>query len=341
LYDIAYRSCTPINVVIETTLRCNLRCVHCYNFDRREPYPRPVLGRELATEELCRVIDEVCEAGCVYLSLSGGEPLVHPDLDTLVRRARTHRAFVRVKTNGELLTAERLGRLQEAGVAGYDVSLYGGRPETHDAFTLEPGSFVATVAGIELARRAGALVRVSICVTRLNYRELADMMEIAERYDCSTGVDLQMTVRHGGDPSPRDLRVDRTVLEELYRGPMAELLAEPDFDPGRSVQCNCARTMAGISSTGDVYPCIGAPIPCGNVRDASFAEIWQSSSELQRIRGLTLQDFPACEPCALRPHCSRSSGAVWLNTGSYTGAEAWTCADAEVRRDAWESRQRR
>ena len=84
----AYRNLVPLSASIELTLRCNIRCLHCYNFDRDEP--RAKCGAtgareapakpELSTDEILRVMEELRASGCLFLQLTGGEALSHPDL---------------------------------------------------------------------------------------------------------------------------------------------------------------------------------------------------------------------------------------------------------------------
>jgi radical SAM protein with 4Fe4S-binding SPASM domain len=92
--------------------------------------------------------------------------------------------------------------------------------------------------------------------------------------------------------------------------------------------------VCGITAFGEVYPCIGAPVPSGNLRRNSFHEVWSNSPTLRWIRGLTLQDFPACRSCDHMKHCRRSSGVIYNNTGFYNGprhfGEDWSCVEAEV-----------
>lgn len=330
IWKVAADTCTPLGATLEVTLRCNLRCVHCYNFDRAEPYPKARAADELTTPEILRVIDELALAGCLFLSLTGGEALLHPHLDDIVRRARERRFAIRVKSNGTLLTAERVARLVDAGVKGVDVSLYGASAATHDDFTLDPGSFDESVRGIEIARDAGLMVKVSICLVRTNVHEADEMLALVRSLGVPATIDPHISPRYDGTREPIDLRLDRDALKDAYRGPLSFLLAEPDCRPDRSVQCSCARSVVAIAANGDVYPCIGAPIPSGNVREKSFEEIWRRSPELERIRGLRLEDFAACEPCPDRPFCRRSSGFVYTTTGVYTGPEAWTCMEASV-----------
>ena len=87
LNGLAYDACVPLHVSLELTLRCNLRCVHCYNFDRDQP--RPVSAAELSFEEITALLAELKREGTLFLSLTGGEALVHPRFwDILAESAR-------------------------------------------------------------------------------------------------------------------------------------------------------------------------------------------------------------------------------------------------------------
>lgn len=334
LHALAFQKCIPLSVTLEITLRCNLRCVHCYNFDRDRPYGLPQVKDELSGPEILRIIDEVWNAGCLFLSLTGGEALLHPQLPAFVRHARAHRMYVTVKSNGTLADTEAVDALCEAGANAMDISLYGATAATHDSFVKATGAFDKTLRGARTARAAGLRVKFSFVLVKGNASEVEAMIALAESLGVPYGLDPQLTARYDGTRSSLDLRVDPDTLEKLYRGPLLHLIPAPDTRPSRSVQCACARSVCGISAQGEVYPCIGAPLPSGNLRHASFAEIWQGSPALNQIRGLRLSDFKACEPCEHRPYCRRSSGVIYNNTGDYTGpakvGDEWTCQEAEV-----------
>jgi radical SAM protein with 4Fe4S-binding SPASM domain len=326
----AYEQCVPLFTTIELTLKCNLRCVHCYNFDRSTPQPKESVAAELTPPEIYKLIDELVEAGGLEISFSGGEALLHPHLDDFIRYARARMFAVRIKSNGMLLTPSRVAKLVDAGAYAVDVSLYGATSATHDEFTTVKGSFDRTVAGIEAAVAADMKVSLSFCLTRGNAGEIAEMTALSERLGVTYTLDPQLTARYDGTTSSLDHRVDAETLEALYRGPLKEALGGPQCFPDRDVQCSCARTVCGINSAGEVYPCIGAPVPSGNLREQSFMDIWRHSPALNRIRGLTIDDFTDCKACPDRPFCRRSSGAVFTNTGNYTGAEPWTCDEAAI-----------
>jgi radical SAM protein with 4Fe4S-binding SPASM domain len=330
----AFEQCIPLNVSFEITLRCNLRCVHCYNFDRDLPYlPEKQRGDELTDAEVHRILDEVRAEGCLFLAFTGGEALLHPGLEDFIRHARSSGMAVRVKTNGALLSPAMVERIVSAGATAVDISLYGSRAETHDTFVKSVGAFERTLVGAGRARDAGLEMKLSFILHKENAGEIGSMIAIAERLGIPYAITPEIFVRYDGSRTSTDHRVDAGTLESLFRGPLRHLL--PPLEAKRtSVQCSCARSVCGITAFGEVYPCIGAPVPSGNLRRNSFHEVWSNSPTLRWIRGLTLQDFPACRSCDHMKHCRRSSGVIYNNTGFYNGprhfGEDWSCVEAEV-----------
>lgn len=354
----AHDNLVPLNASLELTLTCNIRCVHCYNFDRDEPRRPTKLGgrrslplapdgcsagpstpagrdmptRELSTEEILRVLGELRDAGCLFVSFTGGEALSHPDLFTFLDRAAELNLAVQLLTNGTLVrpdTATRLGRYRN--LLGASVSLYGATADTHDAVTQVAGSFARTWAGIERLRSAGVAVRLKHIVLRQNAHETAAMMESASRRGLPYTVDLTVTSRHDGTAGSLAARVDEPALEALCRGPLRAFLPTGARAPRpEEFTCNCARANCAISARGDVYPCVSVPWSAGNVRERPFAEIWKDSPVFKQIRGLSLADFGACAPCEHRRYCSHDRGAAFTATGDYTAADPFVCATAKL-----------
>jgi MoaA/NifB/PqqE/SkfB family radical SAM enzyme len=101
--------------------RCNLSCTYCNEFDDfSKPVPR---------EEMFRRIDKLASFGTTIITFSGGEPLMHPDLDDLIRRVRRRRMIACLITNGYLLTAERIERLNRAGLDHMQISIDNVQPD--------------------------------------------------------------------------------------------------------------------------------------------------------------------------------------------------------------------
>jgi len=331
----------PLTVTFELTLRCNLRCVHCYNFDRAQP-SLPVLGPrqaggELRDDEIFRILDELRDEGCLFLALSGGEALSHPRLVDFVAHAARGGMIPTVKTNATMLDEATARALREAGCASVEVSVYGACAETHDAFVKMEGAFERTVRGVRAARAAGLDGKLAFVLHRRNAGEVTAMIALAEELGVAYGLDPQLTARYDGTTSSLDERLDGAALEALYRGPLAALVPPPPSEADRaapSLQCACARSVAGITAFGEVYPCIGAPLPSGSLRERSFRAIWRESPQLTWIRGLRREDFATCVRCDHAPHCRRSSGVLLANSGDYTGPRRFgddlTCVEAEL-----------
>jgi radical SAM protein with 4Fe4S-binding SPASM domain len=326
----AYRKFVPLNASIELTLRCNIRCLHCYNFDRDEP--RATDKPELSTEEILRVMEDLRAAGCLFLMLTGGEALSHPDLFLFIEHARKLNMSVQLLTNGTMLkpgVAARLGTFEN--LLGVSVSVYGATAEVHDSITQMPGSFRRTWDGIASLRSAGVAVRVKFILMRQNAHEAEAMRAEADRRGLPYIMDLTITSRHDGTHGSLATRIDRGQLEALYRGPLADLaIRAPQKHTDETFPCNCARGNVGITSTGDVVPCISVPWPAGNVREQPFAEIWNRSPVFQKIRGYKIADYEHCAPCEHQGYCRRSRGAALTASGSYTGIDPFICAQAEI-----------
>jgi radical SAM protein with 4Fe4S-binding SPASM domain len=336
VHNWAYANCVPLNVTLEITTACNLRCTHCYNRDRGGTTCGAAGPGELSTDEILRVMTELRGAGCLFLGITGGEPLAHPRLGDILDRARRLNLAVQLLTNGTLLDDGAVGRLADyPNLLGLSVSLYGAGPATHEAVTRVPGSFTRTWAGAERARARGLSVLVKFLVMRRNVREVGDMVAAASVRGFSYMIDFCVTARHDRSTDPLDDRATPEEIAALYRGPLKALAPDgrqeitEDFFP-----CNCARGNCAVTARGDVIPCIAVPWPAGNVREKPFAEIWRDAPVFRRIRGLRMDDYPRCGPCALKRWCLRDRGSAFLAAGEYTGNDLWICDLAEATRRA-------
>lgn len=111
----------PMLVHMIPTRRCNLSCTYCNEYDTHSP-PVPI-------EELTKRVDHLAALGTSIITMSGGEPLLHPELDDLIRRIRGHGMIAALITNGYLLTADRIERLNRAGLDHLQISVDNVQPD--------------------------------------------------------------------------------------------------------------------------------------------------------------------------------------------------------------------
>src|ERR1700678_2488766 len=105
----------PILAQIVPIRRCNLDCAYCNEYDKTSA-PVPL-------ETMLRRIDRLADLGTTIITLSGGEPTLHPDLDSIIRRIRSRGAIATLITNGLLLTPDRIRALNRAGLDYLQISI--------------------------------------------------------------------------------------------------------------------------------------------------------------------------------------------------------------------------
>ncbi len=321
----ARKSFQPLFGTLEITQKCNLRCKHCYNFDRSTPYASQ---NELTLNEIYKALDALADLGVLSLNISGGEPLLHPDLFDILDYAQSHHFHLRIKSNGTLITKDLAKKLRTHGVKEIDISLYGANEDSYISFSQKKG-FSKTIQSIRFCKEAGLPVNTSIILHRGNYTELAEMIRILEEIGVQYFVSDEITDRYDGTEAKTDLALQEEDYLILLKGPHRHFFAHENAD--KNVMCGCAKSVIGIDAHGEVYPCIGAPLPCGNIRHQELRKIWDESPTLKRIRALEFKDFDECSKCSLITKCSRSSGSAYINTKKYTGCDPTALTYARAR----------
>ncbi|HEY7169095.1 MAG TPA: radical SAM protein, partial [Candidatus Binatia bacterium] len=138
----------PINGTIEVTRRCPLSCLHCYN--NLPMQDRVARESELSFEEHCRILDEITEAGCVWLLYTGGEIFARRDFLDIYTYAKRKGLIITLFTNGTMITPAIADHLAEWRPFAIEITLYGRSKETYERVTGIPGSYERCRRGIDL-----------------------------------------------------------------------------------------------------------------------------------------------------------------------------------------------
>src|SRR3990170_7398584 len=154
----------PLVVSWNVTLKCNLKCPHCYiNAAERK------LPNELSTDAAKMLIHQIAEVSRPLLILSGGEPLLRKDIFELIRYGTEKGLKMGLGSNGSLIDAPTAKRLKEAGVKTVSISLDSSIPERHDTFRGVSGSWEKAISAIKALRDNDLLVQVNTTVTQDNF----------------------------------------------------------------------------------------------------------------------------------------------------------------------------
>jgi MoaA/NifB/PqqE/SkfB family radical SAM enzyme len=307
LKQLALERAQPLSASLELTYRCNWRCVFCYN-------PRHNDLRGLSTERWLAVFDELRELGTLYVALTGGEPLTHPDFLRLARGVRERALALRVLTNGALVTEALAAEIAALLPMAVELSMHGACASTHDRATATPGSFDAMLRGLDRLLRERVSVVLKAPLTSLNEDEMPEMQRIAAGRGVPLRLDPVLTPRDDGDLGPLAYRASPAAIDRMFLalGAQGQIPLEDRVAGG--VNCGLGRTTLAIDPEGNVFPCLQwRRAPLGNVRDHSLVGIWRESEERvaaaataraanERMRGAgpTLAAFPFCPALALQ-----------------------------------------
>jgi radical SAM protein with 4Fe4S-binding SPASM domain len=319
------RDSIPISVHVDLTMRCNEVCVHCY---------RVVEDRgELTLDELEHLFADLARLGTLYLTFSGGEVFLRPDLFEIIASAKRHRFDVRLKTNALLVTPAHARRLRELGVRQVDVSVYSADPAVHDGITEVPGSLARTLTGVGALRDAGLAVKLNCPMMTVNIDGYERVRALAEELGVPCGFDPMITARNDGGRGPVSLRVPGRRLLPLFQDNAVHTEAAACGDRAHpdDVPCGAGHVAGYVSAYGDVMPCVAMPIACGNIREQSFEEIWKASPRMRDVRSIRVRDLHTCSGCAAAQFCMRCPGQTFVETGDLRGPLAASCDHAAAR----------
>lgn len=326
----AFELGVPLNVHLDLTYRCNERCDHCY-LDHDDK-------GELTTAEIFAVLEQMAEAGVLFLTLSGGEPFLRRDLFEIIERARELRFSVKLKTNAVMIRQEEARRLKALGIEQVQISVYSHRAEVHDAITRLPGSLKRTMAAIRLLKSHGLKVTIANVLMRDNLLDGAAVQNLARDLGTGYSLDPTITPMMDGDTSVLRLRIGKDDLAQVFRNPdlvgnVDEFCAPPqpsDDAMMDAVPCSAGHTLCYISPYGDVFPCVQFPLPCGNVRREKFLEIWKNSAAMNDVRSIRTRDLPTCSTCGNVSACTRCPGLAYME-GDMRGPSSADCEKSFVR----------
>jgi heme d1 biosynthesis radical SAM protein NirJ len=359
------RRSPPGPVVIWNLIRrCNLTCKHCYSISADIDFKG-----ELSTAEVFTVMDDLKAFRVPVLILSGGEPLLRPDIFDISRRAREMGFYVGLSTNGTLIDAHNIDAIAAIGYDYVGISIDGVR-ETHDRFRRKEGAFDASMAGIRLCRDRGIKVGLRFTMTEDNAAELPDMLQMMEDEGVNKFYLSHLNYAGRGNRN-RDsdvrLNITRDAMDLLFRTAMshAELGDDREFVTGNNdadgvyllqwvkqhypdqAEHIAAKlrhwggnssgvNIANIDNLGDVHPdTFWWHYSLGNVRKRPFSEIWMDTSD-PIMAGLKAQPRSIkgrCGSCRYFDICGGNTRVRAMQLSGDPWAEDPACylTDAEIR----------
>ena len=331
-------------VAWEITRNCNLDCMHCRASATKGPYTG-----ELDTRASLRLLDQIAEVGNPIVILTGGEPLLRPDLFEIARYGTGKGLRMVMAPNGTLMTEAIAGKIKEAGIQRISISLDGASRQVHDRFRGVDGAFDGALQGIRLAREAGIEFQVNTTITKANLEEIPKIMGLAEKLgavahhifllvptgrgkyildQAISAEEYEETLNWFYDQREKtSLQLKATCAPHYYR-----ILRQRARKENKQVTfqthgmdavtrgCLAGTGFCFISHVGIVQTCGFLNINCGDVTRDSFAGIWNNSNVFISLRNFgNLKG--KCGECEFKAVCGGCRARAFEATGDYLAEE--------------------
>ena len=342
------RRAPPGPVVIWNLVRrCNLTCKHCYSISTDKDFPG-----ELSTDEIHSVMNDLRAFGVPVLILSGGEPLLHPDLFAIAARAKAMGFYVGLSSNGTLVDAPLADRIAATGFDYVGISLDGLRA-THDRFRGRVGSFDLSLGGLRLCRDRGVRVGARYTMTEDNAQDLPALLRLLDvegidkfyfshlNYAGRGNKHRADDARHRTTRAAMDLLFE-TAWDHARRGIAKEFVTGNNDADGvyllhwvrerfpemaSSIEVRLRQwggnasgvNVANIDNEGNVHPdTMWWHHGLGNVRQRPFSVIWQDVSD-PLMAGLKQRPRPVTGRCGACRHLAICNGNTRVRAQQLTG----------------------
>ncbi len=341
----------PGPVVIWNLIRrCNLTCKHCYSISADTHFPG-----ELNTSQVFSVMDDLKAAKVPVLILSGGEPLLRPDIFEIAHRAKTMGFYTALSSNGTLITEENIDRIAAVDFNYVGVSL-DGIAGTHDRFRRKEGAFDESLDGIRLCRELGVKVGVRFTMTQDNADDLPALLDLVEKERIDRFYFSHLNYAGRGNKNRKDdahHQLTRWAMDLLFETCWSDVLAGRvrEFTTGNNdadgvyflqwverhfpekaehlraklVQWGgnaSGVNVANIDNLGNVHPdTMWWHHTLGNVKERAFGEIWSDTSDplMAGLKARPRQVKGRCGACAFFDICG---GNTRVRAQQLTG-DAW------------------
>lgn len=288
---------------IDVSGLCNERCVHCYFPDtyRINTMPKDLFLEILEQSKACNILN---------ITISGGEPMINPDLKFFIRKCREYNFSINLLSNLTLLTDSLLEELEKTPLLSVQTSLYSMTSEIHDSITNLKGSFIKTKKAIELLHKHNIPMQINCPIIKQNKDTYQDVIDWAASLNIEASSDYMVFGCFDSSKKNLQCRLDIPEVEQIIRkeaflqnGKRSRSMT--DGSEMTSSICPVCTNSLCVSNSGVVYPCEGwQSYALGNVKDTSLSRIWEESPDIQSLRNLTYNDFPKCVLCDDKAFCS-------------------------------------
>jgi radical SAM protein with 4Fe4S-binding SPASM domain len=292
---------------------------------------------ELKTEQILSLLDEITEAGCLFLLITGGEPLLRKDFPRIYTHAKQNGLIPTVFTNGTLITKSVAALFRKFPPYSVEISLYGATATTYEKITGVKDSYALCIKGIQLLLKNNINVQLKTMLMTLNSHELCAMEEMAHNLGVRFRFDAALFACLNGDKTPLSLRVSpEDAVQKEFSDPV-RYREWQDYDKRHKDKyveenlyvCGAGSTNFHIDSYGYLQPCLMTHTIRYNLFDGNFLSGWYNIYERIREKKVR-QDFP-CKGCEKVAFCNYCPAFFLLENGEEDSRSEYLCRAGSLR----------
>lgn len=312
----------PVEIYIETTNICNLRCAYCYkkNLNSKPLYIDINLIRKLLVE-----LPPFSEYPILFV-LEGGEPFLHPSFYEITKLIKSFGYPVDILTNGERIDAQKLSMMLNPKIDEVQISLDG---ITSNAISNRYNNVAKTIESIKELNKLGIIPRINSVITKYNIHDIPDFLNYLNGNVILTSVSLNAVFgksnRHLFTTDADKLWLTQQLDGKTYNFALYEnydhwtsssqlCAAQGEFNNEFFRKCTAMSGKICIATNGDVYPCVfyeGRIPPLGNIKTSPIIDIWGSRTADEFVKERDTVSIK-CEHCKLNRRCTQKCAGSML-----------------------------
>ena len=342
----------PLSAAFELTPVCNMACRMCYvRMDRAEQESIAPLASASRWLDLAA---QAKEHGLLFILLTGGEPLTHPEFREILGGLHRMGFIVSVNSNGTLIDERAIEWLKQTPPSRFNITLYGASDETYARLCGKPDGFTRVSKGIRLLREAGIAVKINVSLTPWNAGDLEGIFRFCRenglliqatsymfpplrRDEASVGRNDRFTPEEAAYWSAKIeslLNGEEAFLKRVEEKDLAALASEtdeyctPDCEgEGECIRCRAGKCTAWVMWNGQMtmcgmFPPEGAP----NAFETGYMPAWKYVTE----KAAAIRLPAACKECALKDTCRACAAMVYTESGDFSVVPEYRCRMAHA-----------
>lgn len=325
----------PIDGSFDLTYRCNLNCVHCLR-------PGEIHSEnELNFKEISHILDEISDAGCLWLLLTGGEPLARKDFVEIYLYAKKRGFLITLFTNGTLINEELANLLRDYPPFSVEITLYGATKNTYEKVTRVPGSYEKCVEGIKQLINRKIPLKLKTMVLTINKHELWEIKKFANNLNLGFRFDSILNPCLDGSKTPYQYRLtpEEVVILDIADNDRYQEWQEITINPWKPsgsdfiFVCSAGDNSFHVNPSGNLSICQLVNFLNIDLRRKRFSEGWEKI--FPGIKSRKSKSKYKCRKCDKIAFCAQCPGWAYIENKIEEMPVEYLCEIASLRATAF------